>query len=95
MNCDLVRGRTEISSSDMEGRGGEKGVDHRKGEKGNKGTEGVAEGGIITGISHVPHLRHLMNKQSADLIERHSNRLLLSSWQEEGREKERTLAWSR
>ena len=47
-------------------------------------------------MSHVPHLLHLMNKKSADLIERcHSKRLLLSSWGGEGQEKEHTPEWSR
>ena len=29
---------------------------------------------------HVPHLLHLVNKRSAELIEPHSKQLLLSSW---------------
>lgn len=53
------------------------------------------EGGFSTGTSTEPHLPHLMNEKSADLIERHSKQLLLSSRGEEERKREHTLEWSR
>lgn len=94
MSCDLARGRTEISSSDTKGEGGEIRESISGMKKGAvKGR--VIERGLITGMSHDPHMLHPMNEKSADWMEGHSKRLLLSSWGGEGREKELTLEGNR
>ena len=57
----------------MEGGGGERRDSITGEEKRAMGLGGVIERGFFTGMPNDPHFLHLMNKKSADWIERHSN----------------------
>lgn len=65
MNHDLARGPTEISSSGLEGGGGEIRQWTPKMRNGQWGPGGVIQGEFFTGMSYDPHFLHLMNKRSA------------------------------